>query len=99
MASLFMSREAACYACHTVRGTQKGKGDRGPDLTHFASRPFFAGSTLENTPAMLRDWLADPNALKPGNIMARDAPVYNDPDLALTETQIPALAAYLLSLE
>ena len=47
----------------------------------------------------LREWLEDPSQIKPGNLMARDAPVYYDPDQALTDTEITELVAYLLSLE
>ena len=35
---LFMSSDAGCYACHTIRGSQKAYGEVGPELTHFASR-------------------------------------------------------------
>ena len=34
---------------------------------------------MENTQANLRKWLEDPADVKPGNLMARDAEVYNDP--------------------
>ena len=36
--------------------------------------------------------------MKPGNMMARDAAVFNDPE-GLTEVQISALIAFLRSLE
>ena len=91
-----------CRACHTIRGT-KARGSRaksgGPDLTHFASRQRFAGSILKSTQPNLREWLEDPCKVKPGNIMCREAVVFNMPESALTEPQISALIAYLQSLK
>ena len=96
---LFVSRRASCFACHTIQGSARARGDIGPNLTHLASRARFAGSILENTQENLRKWLEDPDEEKPGNIMARDAEVYNEPDMALTEQEISALVAYLRSLK
>ena len=94
----FMSVKAGCRGCHTVDGT-KARGVTGPSLTHFASRTTFAGSVVENTQANLRAWLEDPDHIKPGNIMARDGVVFNDPERALSESQISALMAYLRGLK
>jgi cytochrome c oxidase subunit 2 len=79
----------ACIGCHTITGTN-AKGTLGPNLTHFASRGSFAGGMLENTPDNLARWLADPQALKPGNDM---------PNLKLTPDQVNALVAFLESLK
>jgi cytochrome c oxidase subunit 2 len=79
----------ACIGCHTIDGTN-AKGALGPNLTHFASRGTFAGGILDNTPDNLARWLADPQAVKPGNDM---------PDLKLTPDQINALVAFLESLK
>lgn len=62
--------EARCSACHTVRGTDSG-GILGPDLTHVGSRATLAAAVLPNTPAALDQWLADPQAVKPGALMPR----------------------------
>ncbi len=78
----------ACIGCHTVDGTT-AQGKVGPNLTHFATRRYFAGSVLENTPANVARWLADPQAVKPGTLM---------PNLNLPKDQIDALVAYLESL-
>lgn len=94
---VFMSTQAGCRGCHTIEGT-RARGEIGPDLTHFASRGYFAGSILENTRENLRKWLEDPEAMKPGNIMAQSA-AYADPDRALTEPEISALIAYMSSLK
>lgn len=79
----------ACIGCHTINGTN-AKGLTGPNLTHFASRSVFAGATLQNTPENVAKWLADPQAVKPGNLM---------PNLHLSQTQINQLVAFLESLK
>jgi len=96
---LFMSSEAGCYACHTIRGSQKAYGEVGPELTHFASRLHILAGIMDNTHENLISWLTDPDELKPGNTMAKNASVYNDPDKALSGSEIIALASYLRSLE
>jgi cytochrome c oxidase subunit 2 len=90
-------RGAGCNACHRIEG-MSAKGTSGPNLTHFASRDTLAGSTMDNTQSELRDWLDNPAEMKPGNLMARDAAVFNEPD-GLSEIQISALVAFLRSLE
>ncbi len=85
----------ACSACHLIRGVNNSSVSNviaiGPELTHFASRGSFAGSTLEaEDPDALAMWLADPPQWKPGSFM---------PDLDLTPAQIEALVAYLRSLD
>jgi cytochrome c oxidase subunit 2 len=78
-----------CIGCHTVNGTA-AKGLVGPNLTHFASRQTFAGSVLTNTPDNLAKWLADPQSVKPGNVM---------PNLHVPPEQISLLVAYLEALK
>ena len=80
---------AGCAQCHTVRGTGV-TGTRGPDLTHVASRRTLGAGTHANTPETLRDWIARPQAMKPGNKMP-------NPDLG--DGEVNAVAAYLESLE
>jgi cytochrome c oxidase subunit 2 len=77
-----------CASCHTIRGTA-ARGSVGPDLTHFGSRTTLAALTLPNTPRHLDEWLADPQHVKPGNLM---------PDLDLTTRERGALVRYLESL-
>jgi len=96
---LFISNDVQCWACHTIGGIQKARGTLGPNLSHFASRLHLAAGNIDNTQANLRLWLEDPNAIKPGNIMSRDAAVYNDVSKHLSEPQISALVAFLRSLE
>ncbi len=85
----------ACASCHLLRGRPSNThlGSKAvviaPDLTHFASRPFFGGGVLDNTPANLVTWLHDPNLVKQGVHM---------PNFQLTPSQIHELTAYLESL-
>jgi cytochrome c oxidase subunit 2 len=78
-----------CAACHTVRGTTAG-GVVGPDLTHVGGRRTLAAGTLPNTPGNLAAWIADAQAIKPGNDM---------PKMNLRPDDVRALAAYLESLK
>jgi cytochrome c oxidase subunit 2 len=95
---IFMSRRVLCFRCHTIDGPGIARGTIGPDLTHFASRDTFIGSIRDNTQENLREWLTNPQEVKEGNIMARDAEVYNGTLPALNDRQISALVAYLRSL-
>ena len=61
-----------CIVCHTIRyGSAEVGGKAGPDLTHVASRRTLAAGRLENTRDALAGWIADPQGLKPGNLMPR----------------------------
>jgi cytochrome c oxidase subunit II len=77
-----------CAGCHTVAGTG-ADGEEGPDLTHVASRETIAAGTMDNTVPNLREWIADPHAIKDGVLMPA---VQLDPD------ELDALVAYLDSL-
>jgi cytochrome c oxidase subunit 2 len=81
--------DGPCAACHTVSGTDAG-GKTGPDLTHFGSRATIAAGLLRNTPENLDRWLADPQALKPGN---------NMPQIPLASADRAALVAYVEGLK
>ncbi len=63
-----------CGVCHSVRGTRAG-GALGPDLSHFVTRRTVAAGTLPNTIGNLSAWIADPQHVKPGNLMP-------DPDIS-----------------
>jgi cytochrome c oxidase subunit 2 len=79
----------ACVGCHVINGTA-AVGQVGPNLTHFASRGFFAGGVLENNPANLKAWIRDPQSIKPGTLM---------PAVALTDQELDQIVAYLVSLK
>jgi cytochrome c oxidase subunit 2 len=77
-----------CSGCHAIRGTSS-HATVGPDLTHFASRRTIAAATFANTPQNLREWLRDPQHVKPGNRM---------PNLQLSDADWTALQRYVESL-
>jgi len=80
--------ESGCAVCHTIRGTD-ARGELGPDLTHLASRRTLAAGTIPNTRGHLAGWIADPQALKPGNLM---------PAVPLDAADLQALLHYLETL-
>jgi cytochrome c oxidase subunit 2 len=78
-----------CGDCHHIRGT-RAVGRVGPDLTHIASRMTLAAGTIPNDPSHLREWIDDPQHVKPGNKM---------PELHLSQQELTALTNYLESLK
>jgi cytochrome c oxidase subunit II len=85
--ALFLA--TACVSCHTVRGTTAA-GTFGPDLTHLMSRATIGAGVARNTAENLRRWIQDPAHLKPGALM---------PAMNLSDDQIGAVVAYLLTLK
>jgi cytochrome c oxidase subunit 2 len=81
--------DANCIYCHTIRGTD-ATGNLGPDLTHMASRRTLAAGALVNNVGNLAGWIADPQHIKPGNLM---------PSTELSSVELQALLAYLTTLE
>ena len=81
-AGLFVDK---CGSCHTIRGTQ-ATSRVGPDLTHVGSRRSLAAVTIPNRPARMREWLRDPQRVKPGSQM---------PEVPLSRAEIRSLVAYL----
>jgi cytochrome c oxidase subunit 2 len=75
----------SCLGCHAVGGEG---GKLGPNLTNFADRQRVAG-ILPNDAASLKQWLKDPQQVKPGN---------NMPNLNLSDDQINALVEYMSTL-
>jgi cytochrome c oxidase subunit 2 len=78
-----------CLNCHTIRGTAAA-GTAGPDLTHVGARATLGAGVLPNDVASMRAWLADPQRYKPGALM---------PSVPLSNTDLDALANYLVSLK
>jgi cytochrome c oxidase subunit 2 len=82
---------AGCIECHTVRfGDGSVGGKTGPDLTHFGSRLTVGAGILENNRDNLAGWIANPQAIKPGNKM---------PVADLDAESLMAVVAYLESLK
>jgi cytochrome c oxidase subunit 2 len=80
---------AACDSCHTIRGTP-ADAKSGPDLTHIGSRRTLAAATIPNNLGYLGGWVADPQHVKPGNLM---------PPAQLAPAKLNALIRYLESLQ
>ncbi|WP_166825797.1 cytochrome c oxidase subunit II [Thalassoroseus pseudoceratinae] len=90
-------RGSACANCHTIRGvssvahvSSQSLRAVGPDLTHLASRRSLAAGTLPNRRGHLGGWIADPQSIKPGNLM---------PSVPLAAEDFHALMHYLETLE
>ncbi len=76
----------SCGACHTGPDGDGGGTDAGPDLAHLRLRATLGAGALDNTPANLVRWIADPDAVKPGVLM---------PKVDLSSGDLAALVAYL----
>ena len=79
----------SCATCHTIRGTSAA-GKVGPDLTHVGSRPMLAAGLIPNDTGHMSGWIADSQAVKPGNIM---------PPQHLSPSDLHDVVAYLQSLK
>ncbi len=86
---LALFQQMSCMNCHAINGTAANAGV-GPDLTHLASRRRLGAGIVENTPANLRRWLADPQQVKPGVKM---------PDFKFTDPQVNELVDYFETLK
>jgi cytochrome c oxidase subunit II len=79
----------SCVNCHRIRGTT-AKGTYAPDLTHMMSRRTLASGTFKNDEANLRQWLRDPQKLRPGCLM---------PAFQLDDRELRLVVQYLRTLE
>lgn len=70
-------------------GDPPGRTAEGPDLTHVASRRALAAGLLPMTRGNMAGWIANPQVLKPGNLMPR---------VPLEPEEMNALLEYLMSL-
>jgi cytochrome c oxidase subunit 2 len=80
---------SGCFLCHTVRGTDAA-GRLGPDLTHVGSRMALAADTIPNSVGHVAGWIADPQAIKPGNFM---------PQMTIKPGDVDVLSHYLEALK
>jgi cytochrome c oxidase subunit II len=91
--------QSTCVACHAIQGTTAA-GERGPNLTLFGARSALAAGILENNASNLIQWIRDPHSFKPGAAMPGTTyPGGNWPATNLSDDQVAAVAAYLLSLK
>ena len=80
---------SSCHNCHAIAGTQ-AVGARGPDLTHLGSRRTLGAGVLPNNRENLSDWITNPQAIKPGNLM---------PSTRIDPEDLRGLVEYLQSLK
>lgn len=78
----------ACINCHMIQGTV-ADGRFGPSLGHLMTRETIAAGVASNTPANLRAWIQNPDAIKPGSLM---------PAMNLTTREVDEVTAYMLTL-
>jgi cytochrome c oxidase subunit II len=78
----------ACVNCHAISGTVSN-GQFGPDLTHLMGRETIASGAAPNTHESLRQWIQNPDSIKPGSLM---------PAMKVSERDLDALTAYLETL-
>jgi cytochrome c oxidase subunit 2 len=79
-----------CVSCHTIRGVSS-QANVGPDLTHVGSRTTLGAGVADNTPDVMRQWVRNAAAIKPGVLM----PPYSN----LSDADLSDLAEYLESLK
>jgi cytochrome c oxidase subunit 2 len=79
----------ACMNCHTIRGTA-ATGRFGPDLTHLMSRDTIASGAVPLNRQTLRQWIEEPDSMKPGVLM---------PAMKLNDQQLDELTDYLMTLK
>lgn len=77
-----------CVNCHSIQGTD-ATARIGPDLTYVSRRTYLAGGVMKNSTENLKQWLKNPQAIKPGCKM---------PNFNLTDQQVRQVVAYLESL-
>ncbi|MGN7407655.1 cytochrome c oxidase subunit II [Sporosarcina sp. SAFN-010] len=81
--------QASCATCHAVSGAGQG-GSPGPNLASFGDRNRVAGF-LEHNEKDLKEWIKNPQKVKPGNTM----PSFEN---QLSDQELDDLAEYLLGL-
>lgn len=90
---------STCIACHAVQGTS-AQGVIGPNLTLFGTRHTLGAGIMENNRENLIHWIKDPMGLKAAVAMPGvDYPGGNWPATGLSDEEVEAVAAYLLSLK
>lgn len=89
---------STCVACHAVAGTP-AQGRVGPDLTGLGARWTIGAGVLPTTHENIVRWIEHPQAVKPGAMMpGTELPGGGFPPTGLSEEEVRAVAAYLLSL-
>ena len=94
---IFLS--SSCITCHAIAGTTAA-GLVGPSLTMVGSRPWVGAGAAEMNQENLVAWITNPEAVKPGTLMPGTRTAGGGlPPTGLTDQEVRAVAAYLLSLK
>ena len=105
-----------CVICHTATGSDSPEGVAarvqafmtgapgiapGPNLTDLGTRERFGAGLVDLNRQNLRQWIKNPEEIKPGNYMSDRAAIYqtDDGSASLSEKEISSLLEYLLSLK
>lgn len=70
-----------------------------PNLTDLRTRQTLAAGLMDLNVENLRQWLQDPQEVKPGNYMSDRAILYQHGHISLEEDQVEGLIEYLLQLQ
>jgi len=90
---------STCIACHGVEGTA-AQGVIAPNLTLFGARKTLGAGIMENNQENLVRWIIDPQGIKAAVAMpGTEYPGGNWPATGLSDEEVEAVAAYLLSLK
>lgn len=81
-----------CFACHAIDGSEKAKGLVGPNLSNVGARTTIAAGVMDNTDEHMKQWIQNPQSVKPGAKM----PPF---EKQLTAEELDAVVAYLRSLK
>lgn len=78
----------SCVNCHRVRDTP-ARGTFGPELTHLMTRQTLAAGMVPNDVEHLRQWVVNPQQIKPGCLM---------PAFGLSPRDVDQIVEYLTTL-
>jgi cytochrome c oxidase subunit 2 len=96
-ARIFQS--SSCITCHAIAGTAAA-GQVGPSLTMVGARPWIGAGASAMNHENLVAWIKDPQSVKPGTLMPGTRTAGGGlPPTGLTDQEVRAVAAYLLSLK
>ena len=103
-----------CTLCHTIDGPDDPLASKSrldpfldgenpgpvpaPNLTDLRTRQTLAAGILDLSETSLRDWIHNPENVKPGNYMSERAALYQNGTANLNDEEIDALVGYLLDL-
>ena len=79
----------SCVTCHKIDGTVAA-GVFGPNLTKLMTRQTIGAGVAPLNPETLRAWVRNPQSIKTGCLM---------PDMQLSDSEVDAITAYLLTLK